>query len=337
MGEKRLTIEDIARIAGVSPPTVSRVINNQIGARSKVRERILEIIGETGFQPHAAASSLASKCSHVIGLLVPAPVSQVFSQLYFLQLAAYMTQASQEHNYVLSLFLMSSNTDEKSLLAKVTRVGFLDGLIVRAAEEKETDVLLSELSRKNILFVVSGRPAISENVNYVASDNYAGARKALSHLIQLGRRRIGLIIASAEVPGGEDRLAGYREVLAEYGIPVDETLIVVNSDGYSATRTLLGAKPDAIFFATSMVLDVSLALREVGSRIPEDVALIGFDDLPIARQTIMRLTTMRQPMELMGRQLIDILIGLIDDGTKAPQQVVYKEELVVRQSCGAFR
>jgi LacI family transcriptional regulator len=339
LGMKRLTLEDIAKIAGVSSPTVSRVINNKTGARSKVRERILQVIAETGFQPHAAASCLASQRSKVIGLLVPAPVSQVFGQLYFMRLAEYMTQACQDHDYLLSLFLTGSYTDEKTLLSKVTRQGFVDGLVVRVVEEKETDVLLSGLSRKGIPFVVSGRPAEPNRISYVAADNYAAAHKALSHLLSLGRRRIGLIIASAEIPGGHDRLAGYRKVLAEHGIPVDERLIAVNNNGYNATRALLDidAKPDAIFFATSIALGVLRALREAGSEVPDDIALIGFDDLPLARQTDPPLTTMRQPMAVMGRQLIDILIDLINDGAMPPRQVVFKEELVVRQSCGGFR
>jgi LacI family transcriptional regulator len=332
---KRLTLEDIANAAGVSPSTVSRVINNQIGTRSKVRERILQVVAETGFQPHAAASSLASQRSNVIGLLVPAPVSQDFSQLYLLQLAKHITQTCQEYDYLLSLFLMGSDANEQELLPKMTRQGFIDGLIVHIVEGRRNDPLLSNLSRKGIPFVVSGQPANPNNISYVASDNYTAAHNALSHLLSLGRRRIGLIVASTESPGGQDRLASYRKVLTEQGLPVAEELIAAQDNGYLAAQSLLKANPDAIFFATSMALDVSRALRESGARVPDDIALIGFDDLPLAQQTDPPLTTMRQPMAAMGKQLIEILIDLINNGTTPPRQVIFQEELVVRQSCGA--
>lgn len=332
-----MTLEDIAKIAGVSAPTVSRVINNKIGSRSKVRERILEIVAETGYQPHAAASSLAKKRSNVIGLLMPAPVNQVLHQSYFMRLAEHITAACEEENYLLSLFLTGSNTDEKALLATVTRRSYADGFIVRAAEERETAVMLSDLSKKGIPFVVSGRPRVSKGIHYVAADNYAGAAKALSHLLNLGRRRIGLIIASAEVPGGHSRLAGYKAVLAQYDIPADESLIIVNKNGYAATKQLLGAKPDAIFFATNMIMGVTRALRDAHIRIPDDVALIGFDDIPIAQQTDPPLTTMRQPMARMAKKLVSILIDLIEEGGLSPRQEVFAEELVVRRSCGGFR
>lgn len=223
------------------------------------------------------------------------------------------------------------------LQAKVTRQGFVDGLIVRVVEGKRNDALLANLSDKGIPFVVSGRPVDPNNISYVAADNYAAAHNALSHLLSLGRKRVGLIVAATESPGGQDRLASYRKVLTEHGLSVDESLIAVQNNGYRATQPLLVAKSDAIFFATSMALDVSRVLREAGVQVPDDIALIGFDDLPLAKQTDPPLTTMRQPMAMMGKQLIDILIDLIGNNAMPPRQVVFEEELVIRKSCGSFR
>lgn len=331
-----LTLADIAKAAGVSPSTVSRVLNNQIGERSKVRARILKVIEETGFRPHAAAQSLASRRANNLGLLVPAPVWQVFNQLYFLQLAQHITQAGQEQGYLLSLFLIGSGADQQKLLPQITRQGFVDGLIVRVMEGIGEDPLLAQLAQLGVPLVASGRPAGPEQTSYVAADNYGGAHTALTHLLSLGRRRIGLIVGSMEAPGGHARVTGYRKVLAERGIAVDEQLIVVHENGYLATQSLLQFKPDALFFATSMALDVLQALREGGARAPEDIALVGFDDLPLARQTDPPLTTMRQPLAAMGQRLVHILLDIIENGPTPVRHVTFEEELVIRRSCGAL-
>ena len=336
MPMSHLTLADIAKAAGVSPSTVSRVLNNQVGERSKVRARILQVIEETGFRPHAAAQSLAARRANNIGLLVPAPVGHVFSQLYFLQLAQYITQASQEQGYLLSLFLMGSGVEQQKLLPQITRQGFVDGLIVRVMEGIGGDPLLGQLTQLGVPLVASGRPAIPEQISYVAADNYGGAHTALTHLLSLGRKRIGLIVGSVGAPGGHARVSSYGKVLTERGIAVDEQLIVVQENGYLATQSLLKFKPDAIYFATSMALDVLLALREAGAHVPQDIALVGFDDLPLAQQTDPPLTTMRQPIAAMGQRLVHILLDIIANGATPVRHVTFEEELVIRRSCGAL-
>lgn len=334
---KNLTLEDIAQIAGVSPATVSRVINNQVGGRSKARERVLQVIEETGFQPHAAARSLASQRSNVIGLLVPAPASRVLAHLYLLQLTEFISQACQKHNYILSLFLTGNDADQRRILPKITGKGFVDGLIVRVFEGGQSDLLLQKLSEINIPFVVSGHPTNPQNVSYVAADNGTAAYHALTHLLSLGYKRIGLIIGSYEPYHSQERLASYHKVHDERGLPVEDRLIVVQDDGYQAIQQLLPHKPDAIFFATRITLDVFRGLREAALRVPDDIALVGFDDLPLAQQTDPPLTTMRQPMAAMGKRLVEILLDIIENGPTPPRHVIFEPELVVRQSCGALR
>ena len=332
---KPLTIEDIAKRVGVAPSTVSRVINNQIGARSKVRDRILQVIEETGFQPNPAARSLVSQKSNVIGLLVPAPASQVLANLYFLQLVEFITQACEKNGYILSLFLSDSIANETRLLPKITRQGFVDGLIVRLIEGRKNDPLLEGISRKEIPFIVSGRPPDPQGVSYIAADNYTAAYQALTHLLRLGRKRIAVIPGILEAPANLERLACYRKVLNDRGLPIDERLIAVQHDGYAATQQVLRYKPDAIFLTPRMVLDVLRALREAGLRVPEDVALVGFDDVPLALQTEPQLTTLRQPTADMGKQLVENLLDIIEFGADPPRHVIFQKELVIRQSCGA--
>lgn len=339
MSTKPLTLEDIARMAGVSSSTASRVLNNLVGPRSKARERVLKAIAETGFQPHAAARSLASQRSQVIGLLVPAPASTILNHPNVLQIAETTTQACQERGYLLSLFLMGSDADERTIVPKLTRKGFVDGLIVRGADDRSSDRLLHTLAAAGVPLVSLGRPTEPQQISYVATDDRAAAYNAIGHLLGLGRRRVALLVGSLEPYYSQERLAGYRQAFADRGLPVDERLIAVGgmSESYRAAQRLLQHRPDAIFMATRMALDVLRVLREAGRRVPDDVALIGFDDLPLAQQTDPPLTTVRQPMAAMGKQLVGMLLDLIEYGAHPPRRVVFEQELVIRQSCGALR
>ncbi len=332
---KDVTLEDIAKMAGVSPATASRVLNNIVGSRSKARERVLKAVAETGFRPHAAARSLASQRSQVIGLLIPAPASSVLTHPNVLQLAEVLTQACHERDYLLSLFLTIAEADAPDILPKLTK-GFVDGLIVRAADDRSSDPLLQRLSALGMPFVSLGRPSELQNISYVATDNRTAAHRAVTHLLDLGRRRIGLLVGSLEPYSSQERLAGYREALDAHGLPVDERLIAVGgmSNSYAAARQLLQQRVDAIFLPTRMALDVLRALRESGRRVPDDIALIGFDDLPLAQQTDPPLTTVRQPIAAMGKQLVGMLLDILEHGADPPRRVVFSQELVIRQSCG---
>ena len=334
-----LTLEDIARMAGVSPATASRVINNRVGLRSKARERVLKAVAETGFQPHAAARSLASQRSHVMGLLIPAPASTILNNPNVLQVAEVITQACQERDYLLSLFLLGSDADEQHILPKITRKGLIDGLIVRGADDRSSDPLLRRLSESGMPLVSLGRPTDLQNISYVATDNTTAAYHAISHLLKLGRRRIALLVGSLEPHASQERLAGYRKALGDRGIPVDERLIAVGgmSESYGAAQQLLQHNPDAIFMPTRMALDVLRVLHEAGRRVPDDIALIGFDDLPLAQHTDPPLTTVRQPMAAMGKQLVGMLLDIMERGAEPARHVVFEQELVIRQSCGALQ
>jgi len=335
---KDLTLEDIARMAGVSPATASRVINNLVGARSKARERVLKAIAETGFQPHAAARSLASQRSQVIGLLIPAPANTILNHPNVLQLAELITQACHEREYLLSLFLMAGDADEQKILPKITRKGFVDGLIVRGADDRSSDPLLHRLAALGTPFVSLGRPTDPQHISYVATDNATAAYNAVTHLLNLGRRRIALLVGSLEPYASQERLAGYRKAFEDRGLPIDEHLIAAGgmSEGYFAAQQLLRQQPDAIFLATRMALDVLRVLREAGRRVPGDIALIGFDDLPLAQQTDPPLTTVYQPIAAIGKQLVGMLLDIIENGADPPRRVVFAQELVIRQSCGAL-
>jgi LacI family transcriptional regulator len=332
-----LTLEDIAKLAGVSRSTVSRVVNNHPNVKDQVRKRVKSVILDTGYEPHAAARSLAARRSNIIGLVIPSAVHTLFTDPYFPRLTEGIAQASNAADFTLSLFLFNSLEDERRMYPRITRKGLLDGVLVQATHVD--DEIYTWLRKGNIPYVVVGRPAEMTDLSYVDVDNIAGAHQAVSHLIRLGHHKIGTLAGPLSTEAGKDRLIGYRQALQERGIPINEGLIVegdfTEMGGYLATQRLFYDKPTAIFVASDIMASGALrALREAGLSVPEDIALVGFDDLPPARRSAPQLTTIRQPIRRLGIKAVEVLIDLIDHPTSPPHKVIFNTELVIRDSCG---
>jgi LacI family transcriptional regulator len=335
-----LTLEDIAREAGVSRSTVSRVVNNSPNVRDDVRQRVQRVIEHTGYHPNAAARTLASQRSWMIGLVVPRGVRTFFTDPYFLHLTQGLVQACNQRNYTLGLFLAESLEDEQGIGPRVSRRGFLDGILIQSGAPG--DPLIERLVRAQLPVVVVGRPFDAANVSYIDVDNTAGARSAVLHLIRLGRQRIATITGPANLTVSADRAEGYRRALAERDRPLDEGLIVegdfTEAGGYRAMQRLMPARPDAVFAASDiMAVGAMRAAREGGLRIPDDVAFVGFDDISLTAAPETALTTVRQPVAQFGTAALEILIDLIDNGVHPARRVIMVTELVVRDSCGAAR
>lgn len=336
-----LTLEDVAKQAGVSRSTVSRVLNDQPNVRKDVRERVRNVIESTGFRPHAAARALASQHSSTIGLVLPLSVSFFFTDPYYSHLTKGIAQACNQHDYTLALFLVDTKEDEKKIFNSVTRKGLLDGVLVQSGHHGDQQII-GYLVDANMPQVVIGRPFRSDNVSYVDVDNINGAFNAVTHLIRAGYKRIGTITGPEHSAVGLDRKAGYIKALNERGFQIDESLIVegdfTESGGYYAMKKLLSAKPRAVFAASDvMAIGAMRATREVGLHIPADIAFVGFDDLPIAALSDVHLTTVRQPVAQFGAKAVEILIDLVENGTYPPRHIIMETELVIRESCGASR
>jgi LacI family transcriptional regulator len=315
-------------------------VNDQPNVRESVRKRVLEVIQNTGFHPNAAARTLASQRSWMIGLVLPRGVSSFFSDPYFPRLTQGIAQACNHYNYTLALFLVSSIEDEEKIFPRVSRRGLLDGILVQSGQPDEQ--LIDRLVKAGIPLVIAGRPFHPDNVSYIDVDNIDAAYNAVSHLVRLGYKRIGTISGPATSTVGLDRKEGYRKALTERGRDVDEALIVeadfTEAGGYYAMRQLLAARPDAIFTASDiMAIGAMRAIREVGLSTPGDVAFVGFDDLPIATLSNPKLSTIRQPIVQFGSKAVDILIDLIENGIQPPRRVIMPTELIIRGSCGALR
>jgi len=338
-GLSNLTLEDIARRVGVSRSTVSRVVNNHPNISEDVRTRVLAAIDETGYQPNAAARSLASQRSQTLGLALPQTVSSFFTDPYFPHLLKGISEACNQHDYALTFFLITCKDDEKKIFPKISNKSFLDGVLVQSGHHGDQQII-GHLVDANKPLVVLGRPFRVDNVSFVNVDNVKGAYTAVSHLIRLGRRRISTITGPLASTVGLDRKEGFLMALGERGFRKNDKLIVegdfTEQGGYYSMQTLLRENPDAVFVASDvMAIGAIRAIQESGRRVPEDVAIVGFDDIPLSTITDLELTTIRQPVIETGVRAVEVLIDLIENGTDFPQHIILDTKLVVRSSCGS--
>jgi LacI family transcriptional regulator len=333
-----LTLEDIAKQSGVSRSTASRVVNDYPNVSDAVRRRVLNVIQKTGYHPNAAARTLASQRSWTIGLILPHSVSFFFTDPFYPHLTIGIAHSINQFNYTLALFLVATKEDEEKIFPRVARKGLLDGVLVQTGHHGD-QWIIGHLIDAKMPLVVLGRPFRSDNVSYIDIDNINASYNAVSHLVRSGRKRIGTITGPANSTVGIDRKAGYTKALTERNVRVDETLITegdfTEMGGYHAMRKLFPAKPDAIFAASDiMAIGAMRATRDAGFRIPDDIAFIGFDDLPIATLSDIKLTTVRQPVAQFGSKAVEVLMDIIENGINPPRHIILETELVIRESCG---
>jgi LacI family transcriptional regulator len=333
----KITVRQVARLAGVSRSTVSRVLNNSPHVRPEVRERVQEIIAETGYHPDPIARLLSSQRSGIIGLVVPLAAQELFDDPYFSYLIQGASQACNTHDLILSLSIFHSKQDEVKLYPRIFRNQLFDGAIVTAT--RIGDPLVLQLLENEVPFVLCGRHA-DPRVSFVDVDNVAGSYAAVTHLIALGHRRIATITGPSDNRAALDRKQGYLEALKANRYETEEQLIVAGDfsemSGYQAMRGLREKKPDAVFVASdAMALGALRALREAGITVPDEIALVSFDDLPQAATASPKLTTVRQPIEETGSLAVETLIDIMDNGQHPPRRISLPTELVIRTSCGS--
>lgn len=329
-------------MAGVSRSTVSRVVNDHPSVRAEVRERVWEVIHKTGYQPHAAARSLVTRRTRILGVIIPEAVTTLFTDPFFPHLLCGITQTCNSHQYHLLLSLFNHPAGQEEMYRRVVHSGHLDGLLV--ASTRVDDPLISQLLEDLVPFVMVGRHP-DERVRYVDVDNVAAARMAVEHLVRLGRHRIGIITGPLSMTHVQDRLQGYRQALEAHRLPVEQALIVEGDfselSGMVAARQLLSRSVTAIFATSDMMAVGALkAVREQSLRVPQDVAVVGFDDVPIAAAVEPALTTVRQPIEDMGSMAADLLLNLLEtpeDAQPPAHRIILPAQLVIRDSCGALQ
>ncbi|PKO04591.1 MAG: LacI family transcriptional regulator [Chloroflexi bacterium HGW-Chloroflexi-3] len=328
-----LNLIKIAKMAGVSRSTVSRVLNDHPNVSDVVRERVQKIIRDTGYQPNLSARALRSRRSNIIGLVLPQTMDTLFSDPYFPILTQGIAQACNQYKKTLALFIEGS---DKDVVQRVTQKGLLDGFVIQSGKLQES--FSNKLLESNIPFVVVGRPDIPGQ-SYIDVDNVQGAIQAVHHLQGLGYQKIAHITGDMDTFAGKDRLAGYRQAMQDSPLGLDENLILEGDFGeesaYLAAQSLTKWGVDAIFVASDrMARGAIRALSEAGLRVPEDVGIVGYDDLSPAIAAHPMMTTVRQPVREFGYKAVELLLEKLEDEDSPIRQLIIDVELIIRDSCG---
>ncbi len=340
--ERLPTLEDVARVAGVSRATVSRVINNIRNVDPQLHEVVWSAVGATGYVPNRAARSLVTRRTGTVALVVSDDeshdddpfMSRFFADPYFGRVVGGLLSVLRLTGTQLALQFVG--TDEaRSRLVGDLRQGQADGVVVLSLPAHDTVPRL--LTEAGLPAVMIGRPADPLPISYVDLANDAGAALAADHLVRRGCERVGLVSGPVDVPASQDRVTGFRRAMARHGhafVPAEAGNFTHDS-GEAAAQRLLREHPglDGLFVANDLMAQGALlALRESGRRVPDDVAVVGFDDSSAAVAARPPLTTVRHPLEDMAAESARMLLARIDDPGQRVTSVIYEPTLVVRQS-----
>jgi len=276
--------------------------------------------------------------SDSIGVIIPATTTRLFGDPFFNLFLNGIGSAVGGRGLQLVLFMPQSSEEEKRLEGYVA-AGHIDGVVLTALHGD--DPLPERLAARDVPVVVNGRPPRDARASYVDADSRGGARAATAHLLEGGRRKVATISGSLDMPAALDRRLGYRDALVAGGLPVDPSLEEVGDfspEGAArAMERLLERRPDldGVFVASdSMAVTAMRVLQDAGRRVPDDVAVVGFDDQPIAQTTRPPLSSVRHPIQAMSQEMVRLLVQRIDARGGPPSHIVFPTELVVRESSG---
>ncbi|NJN53793.1 MAG: LacI family transcriptional regulator [Anaerolineae bacterium] len=327
-----VTIVDVAQEAGVSYSTVSRVVNNKSYVKPDTREKVLQAMTHLGYQANLQARSLAGGRSHVIGLLVVDLATQ-----YMGELIHGIDDILAANQYELMLYTTHRRKTKESVYVNMMARGLADGLLI--VLPRELDVYLESLRQRDFPYVLIDQLSTDESDLSVTATNYQGGYDATKHLIELGHRRIGTITGWMDLISARHRLEGYEAALADHGIPFDRDLVIEGDFsqgcGFNGASQFLDlpTPPTAVFASNDIsAMGVIDAARSRGLNVPGDLSVIGFDDIPMSAIFSPQLTTMRQPLQEMGKTATQLLLSLIDRQRERPASIVLPTELMHRES-----
>jgi DNA-binding LacI/PurR family transcriptional regulator len=320
-------LEEVARIAGVSRATVSRVVNGVATVDRELRQVVEKAISKTGYTPNRAARSLVTRRAGAIGLVLP-DEGRTLHDPYFGRVVSGVLPVIRP----LGVQLVLTTGDHREVVDDI-RQHRLDGVIL--IHTHSADPLPRRLIEANLPVVLAARPVRPMSITYVDVDQAAGAALAADHLVGRGCRRLATITGPLETPPGQDRLRGFQDAVTRHGLPEP---VVIEGDfsrqgGATAARRLTGLDIDGLFVASDLMATGALpVLRHAGRRVPEDVKVVGFDDSSPAVECDPPLTTVRQPVEDMAAEMARLLVQRVERPDRPVSSVVFAPTLVIRQS-----
>jgi len=328
------TLELVAEAAGVSRATVSRVVNGSTKVSPEIVAVVTAAIERLNYVPNRAARSLASRQTQAVALVVPEDITRFFGDPYFAAIVQGITRRLDESQYILNLLVASSDPSHKTM--RYLRSGNVDGALVVSHHTR--DEFLTDIESL-IPLVFGGRPSVNfgPNTYYVDVDNVAGAQAGTQHLLDIGRRRLGSITGPIDMPAGIDRFTGFQKTLEQAGLPADavEHADFTAVSAAAAMRRLLERRSDldGLFVASDLMATGALdVLREQGYAVPDDIAIVAFDDSPAAIGAAVPLTTISQPSAEMGFAMADMLLRLLTGDPDVPHRNIMPTRLIQRAS-----
>lgn len=326
------TIVDVARLAGVSPATVSRVLTGSAEVKEALAVRVRSAVLELDYRPNRIAQSLRTRTTKTWGVVITD-----IQNPFYTSLVRGIEDVAREAGYSVMLCNSDEDLEKEAEYFEVLASARTAGVVLAPASVTETNI--EAFLDHDIPVVAIDRRLMSSKVDTVVVDNVEGARYGTAHLIQLGKRRVACITGSLQTTTGVERLEGYRVALEDDGLEIDDQLVRVadfkEAGGYAATLDLLRSPkpPDAIFVANNlMTLGAVEALRDEGVGIPMDVAIVGFDDEPWAQFSMPSITVVAQPTYELGTQAARLLLERLDGSQAEAREIVLSPVLRVRDS-----
>lgn len=332
----KVTLEEVAERAGVSRATASRVLRGEFNVSDHARDAVHRAAQEVHYRPNRAARSLVTGRSDSIAFLVSETEERMFTEPFFLEMLR-SAQSALSHSDLQLTFIVASTQEQRDRFVEYAEGGHVDGVLLLSMHGN--DDFQVRLEAVGVATVLSGRPYSDAPIFYVDADNREGGRLAAAHLVDTGRRHIGIVTGALDLCAAQDRFAGYRTALADAGREYDQTLVEPGGfstlEGYAAAERLLQRRPDidAIVAPSDLAaIGAIRALERGGRQVPEDVAVVGFDDMREAAEHQPALTTVRQPIADLGATMTKVLLARLHGEEPDQHAVVLPVELVVRAS-----